>query len=101
MYWGDKTCSIHRLYNGIQKSICLNSKKLCTTHNSANFMKIIAFLLDLIVLGGLVALMIVLVGDTYMHGSIGTKAILMGVVGGMYGLLRSIYRKWLFPEDKK
>lgn len=65
-------------------------------------MKAIAFLLDLIVLGGLVFGMIALLGDTYTHGGILTKALIMGGVGGIYGLLRAVYRKWLIPEkDEK
>lgn len=30
-----------------------------------------------------------------------TKVILMGAVGGIYGLLRAIYRKWLVPDEEK
>lgn len=67
------------------------------THNCIT-MKAIAFLADLIVLGGLVFGMIVLLGDTYTHGGIITKALIMGGVGGIYGLLRALYRKWLIPE---
>lgn len=65
-------------------------------------MKAIVFLLDLIVLGCLVFGMIALLGDTYTHGGILTKTLIMGGVGGIYGLLRVIYRKWLIPEkDEK
>lgn len=63
-------------------------------------MKAIAFLVDLIVLGGLVFGVYALMGDTYSQGGILTKALLMGVVGGIYGLLRAIYRKWLIPEEE-
>lgn len=62
-------------------------------------MKAIAFIVDLIVLGGLVFGMYTLMGDTYSQGGILTKALLMGVVGGIYGLLRAVYRKWLVPEE--
>lgn len=61
-------------------------------------MKAIAFLLDFILLGGLVFGMVVLLGDTYTHGGILTKALIMGCVGGIYGLIRALYRKWLIPE---
>lgn len=64
-------------------------------------MKTIAFLLDLIVLGGFVFGMIALLGDTYTQGGILTKTLIMGVVGGIYGLLRAIYRKWLLPENNE
>lgn len=64
-------------------------------------MKAIAFIVDLIVLGGLVFGMYALMGDTYSHGSIMTKTLLMGGVGAIYGLLRAIYHKWLVPEEEK
>lgn len=64
-------------------------------------MKALAFIVDLIVLGGLVFGMYSLMGDKYSHGSIMTKALLMGGVGAIYGLLRAIYRKWLVPEENK
>lgn len=64
-------------------------------------MKALAFIVDLIVLGGLVFGMYSLMGDTYSQGGILTKTFLMGAVGGIYGLLRAIYRKWLVPEDDK
>lgn len=63
-------------------------------------MKAIAFIVDLIVLGGLVIGMYALMGDTYSQGGILTKALLMGIVGGIYGLLRALYRKWLVPEEE-
>lgn len=63
-------------------------------------MKAIAFIVDLIVLGGLVFGMYVLMGDTYSQGGILTKTLLMGAVGGIYGLLRAIYRKWLVSEEE-
>lgn len=64
-------------------------------------MKTVAFFIDLIVLGGLVAVLIFAVGDSYSHGSIVTKALYMGGVGAVYGLLRSGYRKWLLPDEDK
>lgn len=64
-------------------------------------MKVIAFIVDLIVLGGLMFGMYVLMGDTYSQGGILTKTLLMGVVGGIYGLLRAVYRKWLLPREEK
>lgn len=63
-------------------------------------MKALAFIVDLIVLGGLVVGMYSLMGDTYSQGGILTKTLLMGAVGGIYGLLRAIYRKWLVPEEE-
>lgn len=63
-------------------------------------MKALAFIVDLIVLGGLVIGMYALMGDTYSQGGILTKTLLMGAVGGIYGLLRAIYRKWLVPEEE-
>lgn len=63
-------------------------------------MKALAFIVDIIVLGGLVFGMYAIMGDTYRHGGILTKALLMGAVGGIYGLLRAIYRKWLVPEEE-
>lgn len=64
-------------------------------------MKIIAFIIDLIVLGGLIFGMYALMGETYSQGGILTKTLLMGIVGGIYGLLRAIYRKWIFPDENK
>lgn len=64
-------------------------------------MKFFAFVLDIVVLLGLIVLMIVCMGDTYTHGGIVIKSLLMGAVGAVYGVLRSIYRKWLFSEDKQ
>lgn len=63
-------------------------------------MKTTAFIVDLIVLGGLVFGMYSLMGETYSQGSIMTKTLLMGGVGAIYGLLRAIYRKWLVPEEE-
>lgn len=60
---------------------------------------IVAFLIDFIVLGGLVFGMIAITGDSYTNGGILTRVVLMACVGGIYGLLRAIYRKWLFPEE--
>lgn len=64
-------------------------------------MKALAFIIDLIVLGGLVFGMYAIMGDTYSQGGILTKAFLMGAVGGIYGLLRAIYRKWFVPDEEK
>ena len=64
-------------------------------------MKAIAFIVDLVVLGGLIVGMYLLLGDTYSQGGILTKTLLMGAVGGIYALLRAIYRKWLVPEEDK
>lgn len=64
-------------------------------------MKAIAFIVDFIVLGGLVVGMYSLMGETYSQGGILTKTLLMGAVGGIYGLLRAIYRKWLLPQEDK
>lgn len=44
--------------------------------------------------------MYALMGDTYIQEGILTKTLLMGAVGGIYGLLRAIYRKWLVPEEE-
>lgn len=63
-------------------------------------MKTLAFIVDLIVLGGLVLGMYLLMGDTYSQGGILTKTLLMGGVGAIYGLLRAIYRKWLVPDEE-
>lgn len=63
-------------------------------------MKTTAFIVDLIVLGGLVFGMYALMGETYSQGSTMTKTLLMGGVGAIYGLLRAIYRKWLVPEEE-
>lgn len=63
-------------------------------------MKALAFIIDLIVLGGLVFGMYAFMGDTFSQGGILIKALLMGVVGGIYGLLRAVYRKWLVPEEE-
>lgn len=64
-------------------------------------MKVLAFIIDFIVLGSLVIGMYAIMGDTYSQGGILTKALLMGAVGGIYGLLRAIYRKWLLPNETK
>lgn len=53
-------------------------------------MKVLAFIIDFIVLGSLVIGMYAIMGDTYSQGGILTKALLMGAVGGIYGLLRAI-----------
>lgn len=63
-------------------------------------MKVLAVIVDLIVLGGLVFGMYALLGERYSQGGILTKTLLMGAVGGIYGLLRAIYRKWLLPEEE-
>lgn len=62
-------------------------------------MKALAFIVDLVVLGGLVFGTYALLGDTYMHGGILTKSLMMAGVGGVYGLLRPIYRKRLVPQE--
>lgn len=64
-------------------------------------MKILATVIDFIALGGLVFGMYVLMGDTYIHGGIMTKVLIMAGVGAIYGLLRAVYRKWLVPEDSE
>ena len=64
-------------------------------------MKFLAFVLDVIVLIVLVGVMILISGDAYIKGGILTKVLLMGLVGGVYGFLRSIYRGWLLPKDKE
>lgn len=63
-------------------------------------MKAVAFIIDLIVLGGLIFGMYALMGETYREGSIMTKTLLMGAVGGIYGFLRAVYRKWLFSDSE-
>lgn len=64
-------------------------------------MKILAFILDIIVLVALVGIMILVAGDTYTQGGVVTKGLLMGAVGGVYGLIRGIYRSWLLPKDEE
>lgn len=64
-------------------------------------MKFLAFVLDVIVLVALVGIMILVAGDTYTQGGAVTKGLLMGAVGGVYGLLRSFYRSWLLPKDEE
>lgn len=62
-------------------------------------MKTLAFVIDVVVLCVLVFAMVALLGDTFTKGGIVIKALLMGAVGAVYGLLRPLYRKRLVPED--
>ena len=63
-------------------------------------MKTIVFILDIIVLGGLLFGMYALMGDAYTNGGIMTKVLLMAVAGGIFGALQAVYRKWLLPKEE-
>lgn len=63
-------------------------------------MKVLAILIDIIVLGGLVFGTRALMSDTFNGGGILTGTLIMGVVGAVFGLLRALYRKWLSRKMK-
>lgn len=62
-------------------------------------MKILVFIIDFIVLGGLIAGVYAFMDSTHSQGGIFTRSLLVGIAGCIFYLLRNVYRKHLLPDE--